>query len=224
MPSIKKVICLSNSWKLDERCIAGIDIDTGKWVRPVCDALYPEDGRVPASIRLVEGKEPTLLDILEIPLSDTGNDFGFEGENLSVLDGEWKCVGRVQPTTLLKYCGNFQEILHNSWKYVNPSYLQGLPFDQRRTLQLARAVNFSVEKKTNSRGNTEWRGTIPSANTRSLKDAKITDPVFVVKLNAGYQPKNDCVVPVSLSMPYQPHPDWEGEAPCWKLISGVIEL
>lgn len=90
MSSVKRIICLANSWKLKERCIAGIDIDTGKWVRPVCDSLYPEDGRVPKNICLVDGREPELLDILEIPLADTGNNFDFESENLSVLRGQWK--------------------------------------------------------------------------------------------------------------------------------------
>jgi len=219
MPSMKKIICLANSWKLDERCIAGIDLNTGKWVRPVCDNQYPEDGRIPECIRLIEGREPELLDVLEIPLADTGKDFGFECENLSVLDGDWKCVGRRQPTNLLRYCGNTQ-ILHNSSKYVNPSYLKSLPFEQRRTLQLVRAVSFSAQNS----GNNKWRGTLKTLNGQYLRDAKITDPVFVEKLNAGYQPKNNCLVTVSLSMPYQPRPDWEGEKPCWKLIAGVIEL
>lgn len=224
MPPLKHIVCLANSEKLRERCIAGIDLNTGKWVRPVCDELYPQDGRVPKSIRLVEGREPEVLDILQIPLSDTGNDFGFECENLSVVAGEWKYIGRVEPTDLFRYCGNFVQILHNSRKYVNPSYLQTLPFHQRRTLQLVRSVNFYVEKKTSFKGNTEWRGSLQTANGQQLRDAKITDPVFVEKLNTQYQPKSNCLVTVSLSMPYRPHPEWEGEDPCWKLISAVIEL
>jgi hypothetical protein len=92
MSSTKRIICLSNSLKLTERCIAGIDSDSGQWVRPICNR-FPEDGRVPASIRIVEGKEPNLLDILEIPLDDNGNDFGFECENLTILPGEWRLQG-----------------------------------------------------------------------------------------------------------------------------------
>ena len=220
MPSIKKIICLSNSWKHNERCIAGIDIDTGKWIRPVCDALYPEDGRIPAYIRFVEGREPKLLDILEIPLADTGEDFGFESENLSVLAGKWKCVGRVEPTDLLRYCGKLPQILHNSWKYVNPSYLQGLPFHKRQTLQLVHSVTFFFKNG----GYNNWRGTLQTLNGQYLRDAKITDPVFVDKLNSGHQPKNNCLVTVSLSMPHKPSSEWQGEVPCWKLIAGVIEL
>jgi hypothetical protein len=221
MPSLKRIVCLANSWKLGERCIAGVDMDTGKWVRPVCDNSYPKDGRVPRSIRLIGGREPRLLDVLQIPLASTGNDFGFECENLSVASGEWKFLGQVQPTALVRIRSNFPYILHNSSKYVNPSALRALPFPQRRTLQLIRASSFSVTKS--SQGNTGWRGTLRTINGQTLKDAKITDPVFAERLEAGYQPTGSYWVTVSLSMPWAPTDDWS-EAPCWKLIAGVIEV
>ena len=50
-----RIICLANSFKHTERCIAGIDLVTGKCVRPVSDL---DDGRVPQKIRLIDGKEP----------------------------------------------------------------------------------------------------------------------------------------------------------------------
>jgi hypothetical protein len=166
MSSIKRIICLSNSLKYGERCIAGINIDTGKWVRPVSD-LFPEDGKVPESIRLIKGKEPELLDILEIPLAETGNDFGFECENLTILDGEWKLLDKAKPSDLVKYCGSFSNILHNSSKYVNPSYLQSLPFHQRHTLQLVQTANFSVTRK--STGNTGWHRRTQINKTRYIR-------------------------------------------------------
>ncbi len=222
MACLKKIICLANSWKLEERCISGILLDTKKWVRPVCDSLYPEDGRVPRTIRQIEGREPELLDILEIPLSNTGNDFGFECENLSILSGEWKLLGRLQPSELVSYCENLPHILHNSSKYVNPSQLKALPFHQRRTLQLIQTSKFSVTKS--SMGNTGWRGSLQAVSGQILRDAKITDPVFAEKLETGYQLTGNYLVTVSLGMPYAPRDDWEGEAPCWKLIAGVVEI
>jgi hypothetical protein len=54
-------------------------------------------------------------------------------------------------------------------------------------------------------------------------DVKITDLMFVKKLEAGHQPGKNCLVTVSLSIPWAPL-NWEGEIPCWKLIAGVIEL
>ncbi len=83
-----QVICLANSLKLNERCIAGINPTTGKWIRPISSS-YPNDGRISKHIRLVNGKEPALLDVLEIPLEQTGSDFGFESENLTIATGTW---------------------------------------------------------------------------------------------------------------------------------------
>ncbi|NBD18511.1 MAG: hypothetical protein GVY04_20980 [Cyanobacteria bacterium] len=219
MSSLKRIVCLANSWKLEERCIAGIDINSGRWVRPVCDSLYPQDGRVPKFVRTVESREPELLDILQIPLAETGCDFSFECENLSVMSGKWKIEGKLQPDQLIAYCRDFPHILHNSSKYVNPSYLKTLPFHQRRTLQLVQTSSLSVTQK-----NSGWRGSFKTTTGQVLRDAKITDPVFTQKLEAGYEPTGNYMVTVSLGMPWAPSNNWEGEAPCWKLIAGVIEM
>ena len=223
MSSVKRIICLANSKKEGERCIAGIDMDTGKWVRPVCDDQYPEDDKVPENIRLVDGREPELLDILEMSLANTGNDFGFESENLSIHRAKWKCLGRVRPADLIKYCGNYRYILHNSGKYVNPSYLKRLPFEDRRTLQLVQVNKFDVERRITSKGVIEWKGTIQSVNGQSLTGIKITDLAFIHKLNEDYQITGQYLLTISLGMPWA-YEGWEGEKPCWKLIAGVIEL
>ncbi|MEH2203328.1 MAG: hypothetical protein V7K53_04480 [Nostoc sp.] len=220
MPSLKKIVCLANSKKNGERCIAGIDLDTGNWIRPVCvrDG-YSDDGRVPRDVRLVERREPELLDILEIPLADEGNNFDFESENLTILSGEWRLLGKAKPTDVFQYCGNYPYILHNRKKYVNVSELQSLPFRQRRTLQLLHVVNLSVQ----SQGIKQWKGSLETASGQKLTDAKITDPIFIEKLETGYQITNDYLVTVSLGMPWA-HDNWEGEPPCWKLIAGVIDF
>jgi hypothetical protein len=216
MSSVKRIICLANSKKLGERCIAGIALDTGRWIRPVCDSLHPEDGRVPTSVCRVDGREPELLDILEIPLADTGNNFGFESENVSVLQGTWHLVGRFLPYELGKFCSNYQHILHNSGKTVTPSYLKSLPHEKRQTIQLIKSSEFSVTKVGNA-----WKGNIITANGHSLASLTITDPFLISKLDEGYQPPDTCFITVSLSMPWSPD-NWEGETPCWKLIAGVI--
>lgn len=222
-----QIICLANSWKLKERCIAGINPNTGQWIRPVC-RLYPNDGRVPASIRLIQGKEPKLLDILEIPLQEDGPDFGFERENLTIAAGTWQQVGQAQPVDILQFCGNYAHILHNSKKYVTVPYLQSLPFQERRTLQLVYTTKLFVESMSRVKGGMTWKGSLITVAGQQLVNATITDPVFVERLESGYYPQNPCLVTVSLTMPHRPsnesENEWEGDDPCWKLIAGVIEL
>lgn len=102
-------------------------------------------------------------------------------------------------------------------------FLQALPFHQRRTLQLVYAVKFSVRiAGQRTEGGNKWEGSLVTKNGQRL-DARITDPVFVERLEAGYRPLHPCLVSVSLSMPWR-HNDWEGDDPCWKLIAAVIEL
>ena len=215
-----RIICLANSWKRGERCIAGINPITGQWVRPISDL---PDGQVPKEMRLINTREPALLDILEIPLAKRGPDFGFESENLSILPGKWQQFGKATPIDLLKYCSNDEYILHNELRCVSLSYMQSLPMPERRTLQLVKAVIFKV-KAIGERfeGSDKWEGYVVTPKGQKLT-ATITDPVFTRRLELGYRPQNPCLVTVSLSMPWRPK-DWEGDDPCWKLIAGVVEL
>ncbi|MDJ0659103.1 MAG: hypothetical protein QNJ42_06385 [Crocosphaera sp.] len=219
-----EIICLANSLKLQERCIAGIIPKTGSWVRPIC-SQYPDDGRIPTSVRLINNQEPSLLDVIDIPLKETGNDFGFESENLTIASGKWEKIKSIPATDLLKYCPDTDFILHNSSKYVTVSYLQSLPIEQRQTLQLVYASKLLIKEQPGSMLTaTIWKGSIITRNGQKSKDVNITDPVFNQRLQTGYRPKNPCLVTVSLSMPYRPK-NWKKDGiPCWKLIAGVIEL
>lgn len=220
MPSLTRIICLANSWKHGDRCIAGINFLKGRWIRAVSDL---PDGRVTKEMRLIGGTEPALLDILEIPLAKTGPDYGFESENLSILPGAWRRAGQIMPTYMLKYCDTTEYILHNEHRYVTVDFLQSLPVTERRTLQLVKAVKLSVRAVgTRFAGSPKWEGSLVTATGQRLT-ATITDPVFVRRLELGYTPKNSYLVTVSLSMPWRPT-DWEGGDPCWKLIAAVMEL
>ena len=216
-----RIICLANSWKRGERCIAGIEPGNGRWIRPISDL---PDGQIPKKMRLINRMEPALLDILEIPLADTGPDFGFESENLSVLPGKWQRKGRVKPSELLPYCSQEECILHNDKRYVTVGFMQSLGVEKRRTLELIKAVNFSARPiKERFEGGNKWEGSLVTENGQTLRTT-ITDPVFVRKLELNYRPQNSCLVTVSLSMPWRPE-DWEeDEELCWKLIAGVVEL
>ena len=221
MPPLTRIICLANSWKHGERCIAGIHPITGKWIRPV--SQLPE-GQVPKEMRLINRREPALLDILEIPLDKTGDNFGFESENLSISPGKWRKIGQFSPGDMIKYCSREEYILHNNRRYVTIQFLQSLPVEMRTTLQLVKAVVLSVKAVGNrfNEGGEKWEGSLVTDWGKRLTTT-ITDPIFTRRLELGYRPQNPCLVTVSLSMPWRP-PNWEGDDPCWKLIAAAIEL
>jgi hypothetical protein len=219
--TMTRIVVLANSWKHHDWCLAGIDLDTGKWVRPVTNL---DDGRIPKKYMRLGGHFPELLDVLEIPLHSTGPDFGFESENRTILQGRWLLRNRMTPKDLENYAQRTRYVLHNRGKYVTTRELQRKPFAMRVTLQLIRVDNFIVRdarRETTDKHN--WKGTILSGG-RKL-DVGITDPVFIERLNSDCKPSPSCFLTISLTMPYKP-PDWdEDEEPvCWKLIAGVIEL
>ena len=98
---IKRVVCLANSRKLNERCIAGIEIANGRplgWVRPVSSR---EHGEVPASDRRYQNHaEPRVLDVIDLPLLEP-RPHTFQSENW-LLDPErwWTKVDEVTPDQL----------------------------------------------------------------------------------------------------------------------------
>ena len=64
-----KIICLANSYKHNGRCIAGID-EAGRLVRP---ASSSEKRSIDKQSRTIDGGEPQILDVLEIPLYAHGS-------------------------------------------------------------------------------------------------------------------------------------------------------
>ena len=219
--SLTRIVVLANSWKHDDWCLAGIDLSTGKWVRPVTGL---DDGRIRRSDMKLSGYFPLLLDVLEIPLDSSGPDFGFESENRTILSGLWRHVDKLTPEDIRKYVKKTVYVLHNRKMFVSPKDLEKKPFEERETLQLIQVDGFTVrDTREKSSDKNNWKGRISSGG-RSI-EVKITDPVFSEKMNKGHKPSSSCFLTMSLSMPYKP-PDWDkNEEPvCWKLIAGVIEL
>ena len=216
-----KILCLPNSWKRGERCIAGIELATGRWVRPVMNTV---DGGVPEHVRMLRKREPAVLDILSIPLAPTGPDFGFECENRLIMPGRWYIDGRARPEDLHAYVSDEPYLLHNTEKWVTLPFMHTLPPSSRRTLQLVETCSFQVCRTRRKQGHdTVWIGHLVTKTGQHL-EANITDPVFSAWLNLGRQPDQHCLVTVSLSMPWRPPSRPSDEEKCWKLIASVIEL
>jgi hypothetical protein len=104
VPTTKQIVCLANSRKLNERCIAGIEVVKGRpsgWVRPVSNR---EHGEVPVSDRRYQNKgEPQVLDVIDIALLEP-RPHTFQSENW-LLDPErwWTKVDEVTPDQLEEF-------------------------------------------------------------------------------------------------------------------------
>jgi len=62
----KSILCLANSYKHNGRCVAGVCLDDGTWIRLRGEAA---DGSLNASESVLDdGNEPRLLDVIEVDL------------------------------------------------------------------------------------------------------------------------------------------------------------
>jgi|WetSurMetagenome_2_1015567.scaffolds.fasta_scaffold283042_1 hypothetical protein len=212
-----RIICLANSYKgSGERCVAGIDPDTGRWIRPVPDN---KGGAVTSAMRLIDGKEPQILDVIDIPILDSGPDEGCQPENRSLKSGKWNKVGQITAKDLLQYCEDDSIILHNHQEYVPPEFFIELPKSKWRSLQLVhnQEVRFSCAYDPK-----KWRVLFRDGKGHTL-DLKLTDPLISDRLRNNEKISNNCILTISLATPWCPS---DGKQPmrCYKMVAGVVEL
>ncbi len=212
-----EVVCLANSRKYNNKCVAGINLKTGQWIRPITNT---ESGAIPNYLTLINGRSLQVLDLVDIPLNEKERGNGHESENRLILSGEWKITGKVQSSNLLKF--RESEILYfekDEWLQAVPyEYLRSLPRNKCRTLQLIQTDDFQVRQKELGK----WRGIIPIGNSDEVINASITDLKLCRLLDNGHQVSPNCLLVMSLSQPFQKSEDTE--LMCYRLIASVIEL
>lgn len=88
MPSVR-LLCLADSYKHNGRCVAGIRLDTGEWLRPVSPA---DDGTLSSSTCTLDtGRPVQALDVVEIDLANPRPE-PHQPENWVIGPGRWRLV------------------------------------------------------------------------------------------------------------------------------------
>jgi hypothetical protein len=122
----RTLVCLANSRKGNGYCFAGVDLDTGEWIRPVGSGW---DGAVMASEQAFDdGSRPTLLDLIEIPLLEPAPEPG-QPENWRIKNGTWRHVGRLtskQSRTLLEPLSTADQLFGTAGKAISPTAMADL--------------------------------------------------------------------------------------------------
>ncbi len=206
------IVCLANSFKYQGRCIAGIDLQSGSWVRPVS---YKGSGKIPTASNLAPVDKIKILDILRISV-DGRKKLAHEVENVGYKNLPWQIIGQAGVAHLLQYCET--EILFSNYGRAIPyAYLEmQAPV---RTLQLLEVKSFVCYSKSQGK----WRGVIADEKYGfGDVEMSITDPVALAKLNRGETLSSHCLICLSLGQPWQP--DGHTSLQCYRLVAGIVEL
>lgn len=86
------ILCLANAWKTGGRCIAGIRMDEGSWVRPVSDT---KDGELTADQCTMDvGRQVAPLDVVRVHL-DSPTPRPHQPEDWLISGRQWRLQSRL---------------------------------------------------------------------------------------------------------------------------------
>jgi hypothetical protein len=125
----KEIIILAKSAKHGEYCIAGVDIKTGEWIRPVSNNMAKE-GSVPLiDITYVDGNQVQIFDIVKIKLLKHKPTISQPENYLYDSTKYWEKTGRSNLEELIKQRGYDQvnQIFYNNGKEVSEEELCAQP-------------------------------------------------------------------------------------------------
>ena len=223
---IDRIICLANSYKHENRCVAGISLVTKQWVRlvgreiPGClthrEICYPD------------GREVALLDVFEAELGERCGT-NCHPEDVYITGKPWRPVRRFdrpgETRFFSAYMNKGPSLLQGYGDRVYGRKIEANPLT--KSLELIHPENlwWWIREEHGKRKN---RALFRAGNVvRACYDLALTDPVWLEKLHArpagiyphaeffdGEAPKT--LLTVSLSEP------WEGFH--YKLAAGVVAL
>jgi len=229
--SAVEFICLANSAKLGEHCVAGIRTDGQGWIRPI-GARH--DGALTSMEAACEdGRMPRILDVLRVDL-EAPVPRCHQPEN-------WRCSSRPHCTwrrvrqanssdirVLMTRVQRGPHLLGDAGKSLAYGDLEARPASASLALVEPQSLRWEAKR---------WSSDEPLRAEADLVLAghrywlKVTDPAWkgrIIALEEGLHTSQDLgvntdthrvLLTISLSEPYSRH----GEPPhCWKLVAGVV--
>lgn len=149
-------ICLANSRKMGEHCVAGITSDGTGWIRPVSN--FAEGELTTQQCRLPDGSQPVPLDILRVEVTQP-RPRAHQPENWLVAGTSWQLIGKVNPADAFQKLEpalvTGPELLGNQLDRLSQSTIAQGPVTA--SLALLRPTNIQWRVTTNNRGNKRIR-------------------------------------------------------------------
>jgi hypothetical protein len=222
MPSVD-LICLANSYKWHLRCLAGLRVDGGGWVRPVS---HKEHGELSYSqYRLPDYSEPHLFDVIRVGLSRP-KPMPHQPENWLVDNSPWTLLERPASADLVHIVSaavfRGPQLLGNAGRSVPHAQLQRYPARESLALVEPADIRWRTEFNTYQLRN------VPRVLFRLgavAYDLPLTDPAYAGPLqrrnegdyrssNLGIPEDATILLAVSLGEPLN--------GVCYKLVAGVV--
>lgn len=214
-----ELLVLANSRKLNGRCVAGIDIESGRWIRPVGSG---EHGAVTLRERRVAGRDPGLLDVIQIELG-RAVPLPYQRENFKITPEPWSFVRRASVGDLrllddLYECG--PELFGNFGDRLPEIQFSAHQPARSLTLVKPQQLRFAIATFDGRR-----RNRIRFALQGTPYDLAVTDPQverILRGLEIGSYAAGDLGLSPNASLTVSVGEPFHGD--CYKLVAAVLPL
>ncbi|WEV27002.1 hypothetical protein OYE22_18720 [Streptomyces sp. 71268] len=218
MATTRKLVCLANSRKHRERCVAGIDLHARSWVRPVSNR--PGRGVSASERQFPSGVEPRPLDIISVRLVEP-RPISFHRENWLIDSNvRWQRRGRIGWDELCLLEDRGTGLWRNGF-HTKAGNNDRVPVDQEGavsdSLKLIRVEGATIQVDR-PWGQDEPAVRVQFQHAGSDYTLKVTDPVCEEKFRGrgvGQHPLGHTFLTISLSEEFNGH--------LYKLVAAVIE-
>lgn len=206
------VVILTKSSKYKNYCVAGIDINTGKWVRLVSKDSESHGALSYQNIRYADGSTVNVLDKVELSILDFKPSVT-QPEN--ILIDESKCFIKKGTLTLPEVLHihppeEHRNILGNESYYISPSDIHAV----KHSLVLIKVNNLSFNWSQNSYGKDKLKVNF-FYNGKYYSNISVTDPDY-------YQSQDNLTIQSAVLVISLPDDEWSRENGYYKFVAKIF--
>ena len=215
---VKNLVILAASAKFNNFCVAGVDVDSGSWIRPISEKPELEDAVPIDDLKYPDGSRVELLDVVEIKFSDRAAKNPIQPENFFYNEKYfWQKVGRVTLQEVIDERGfdHRDKIFYNNGRSILG--VDVIKFDERESLLLLPVKNLfiSIEETDHKKFFADFDYRDRKFFRFSVGDIAVRNK-FAENLPGKYLFKENATVVFSLTNPYKKN------AECYKMLAQIF--
>lgn len=140
----KLIVILAKSAKHSNYCVAGMELSTNKWIRPISHDKTIEDAVTAAELTYSDNTEAQIFDVVEIDFEDTPAQNKIQPENSFFKNSTWKKFGSWNLSDVEKFCGfdSTDLIFYDTSRRLELSTLENV--NRQKSLLILPIENISI--------------------------------------------------------------------------------
>ena len=203
-----RLIVMTESSKYSGKCVAGIDVETGRWVRLVSDDEETHGAIANRDLYYQDGNRCEVLDIVDVPvIAECGDEI--QPENVLIDTRKYiKYVGMATIEDVLEIhpVENRTYILGNQYSYISEQRVDSVG----HSLTLIEVQDLKIEQIENPNGRPKTKATFTYRGCEYVQ-MSVTDPKYYSIPNG--KKYESAVLVVSIGTPYN--------GKYYKFVSGI---